>query len=206
MTVFLLFLEPSFPGSHRLRHLFSKKQFFNRVINFKWQAGVISCNFPAFKKAWFDGFDPSKLVREPTLHNSHWSPAASPTGVSNKTPHLSRLPAEWRLESAGWKARCRARWRSPTLPGVDKTGKSGRRNRQRWKYRSQKCLWGKRGFTDIMTAEGCDTFPEVFTPFQRLKYTMVKMRKRHSINCQRTPPTFLSPEDSWISRTFLLRR
>lgn len=50
------------------------------------------------------------------------------------------------------------------------------------------------------------TFPEVFTPFQRLKYTMVKMRKRHNINCQRTPPTFLSPSDSWSSRTFLLPR
>lgn len=50
----------------------------------------------------------------------------------------------------------------------------------------------------------CDTFPEVLTPFQRLKYTIVKIKKRQSINCQRTPPTSFSPDDLWISRTFLL--
>lgn len=48
------------------------------------------------------------------------------------------------------------------------------------------------------------TFPDVFTPFHRLKYTIVKMRNRQSISCQRRPPTFFRPEDLWSSKTFLL--
>lgn len=70
----------------------------------------------------------------------------------------------------------------------------------------RKNLWFKQR-TSIVVAvkrQQKTTFPEVFTPFHRLKYTMVKMRKRQSISCQRTPPTSLSPDDLWISRTFLL--
>lgn len=36
-----------------------------------------------------------------TFYNLHWSPAVSPIGVLGKTPHLSRLLAEWRHGLAG---------------------------------------------------------------------------------------------------------
>lgn len=146
---------------------------------------------------WIVSFS-DKPADWPTLYNSHWSPAASPTGVSGKTPHLSKLLAEWRLELAGWIAQCRARWRSPTLPGVEERDKSGRETEIIDRLMHINLLYY------YVKQLQCVTFPEVFTPFQRLKYTMVKMRKRQSINCQRTPPTFLSPDDLCISRTFLL--
>lgn len=49
------------------------------------------------------------------------------------------------------------------------------------------------------------TFPEVFTPFQRLKQTRVKVRTRQSSSCQRMPPTSDRPRELWSSRTFRLR-
>lgn len=45
------------------------------------------------------------------------------------------------------------------------------------------------------------TFPDVLTPFQMLKKTMVKMKSRQRANCQLIEPSWCKPGERWTCNT-----
>lgn len=49
------------------------------------------------------------------------------------------------------------------------------------------------------------TLPDVLTPFQMLKYTMVKINNKQRVNCQLMPPRSSSPLDLCTCRTWRLK-
>lgn len=49
------------------------------------------------------------------------------------------------------------------------------------------------------------TFPDVLTPFQMLKKTMVKMKSKQRANCQLTEPSWCKPGERWTCNTWRLQ-